>query len=463
MKLFFTKSSFFLFFITVFGAVTAKGQTTLIKGDIAFVGYIGANNLPAAADEFSFVLLRSITTGTVINFTDVGWLRNSSTTGVFNSTNIEGTSTWTSNAAYPAGTEIKVLTNASNATYAYYALGTPTTNGNAGTFTGASPMSFSVNGDAIIAYQGTAAAPTFISAIHMNVYNNGIPAEPITSTANWDGNYATANACGLPALTSVSANNFLTNGVDAIWIPGSITAEVDNARFNCTGPLTSVAQIRAAVYDVTNWTKTDGTPPGFTLPTGCNYLGLVLPIKLISFKAQNILADVQLNWSATEQTEFSHFELERSFDGVVFKYIATIAALPGAGTIDYNYSDKAALKTTVNAIYYRLKMVDVDGTKTYSHIVKLSNTKSKDFELTNFQNPLVGNKINFELLTSVNKKVAFSITDLYGRQLYKMQQDCTAGRNKIIFADNLSLSTGVYFLNIQLENEPIQSMKFVKN
>ncbi len=474
MKLTYTKKYLLLICFIIFGVNIAKGQTTLAKGDIAFTGFVG-NGASAANDQFSFVLLKNIITGTVINFTDNGWLRTSSTTGSFRSG--EGTITWTSNAAYPAGTEIKMDVNiatpfTTTATYAYYALGTPTINGSAGTATGstaAATFSFSANGDAIIAYQGTAASPTFISAIQMNVYSvaTGIPGVPggdavTTTTADWDGAFSNTNASGLPALTSVSANNFLTNGVDAIWIPGTIAAEVDNTRFNCSGPLTTIAQVKTSLFTVANWTTSDNIP-AFTLPTSCNFLGLVLPIKLISFKAQNILTDVQLNWSATDQTDFSHFELERSFDGNDFKYLTTIAALHGTGNIDYTYTDKAILKANESTIYYRLKMVDVDGKITYSDIVKLSNGKPKDFEITNFQNPLIGNKINFALLTKINQRALFSITDLFGRQLYIMQQNCNAGRNQITFPDNLSLANGIYFLNIQLDNEPKKSVKFVKN
>src|SRR5687767_11610298 len=54
----------------------AHSQTTLAAGDIAFVGYITTDdnvNGTSQNDEFSFVLLRDITAGTTINFTDFGW------------------------------------------------------------------------------------------------------------------------------------------------------------------------------------------------------------------------------------------------------------------------------------------------------------------------------------------------------------------------------------------------------
>jgi hypothetical protein len=129
----------------------------------------------------------------------------------------------------------------------------------------------------------------------MNVYSTGAGDPVTTTTTDWDGNANTVNSSGLPALTG---SNFLTNGVDALWIPGSIAPEVDNARFNCTGPLTTVAQIRTALFNVANWT-TSNDAPGFTMPTNCNYLGVFLPVQLISFQAQNNFNEVTAKWQVT--------------------------------------------------------------------------------------------------------------------------------------------------------------------
>ncbi|CAN5876861.1 hypothetical protein BH24BAC1_BH24BAC1_28330 [soil metagenome] len=56
---------------------TASAQTTLSTGDLVFVGYnasddqVNGNN---SNEKFSFVLLKDVTAGTTIFFTDFGWL-----------------------------------------------------------------------------------------------------------------------------------------------------------------------------------------------------------------------------------------------------------------------------------------------------------------------------------------------------------------------------------------------------
>jgi hypothetical protein len=217
--------------------------TTLNAGDIGFTGY----NSTSATDEFSFVLLRNIGPGTVINFTDNGWL----STNVFGVG--ESTSTWTSNAAYPAGTEIKI--SGLTATLA--------AGGSAGTVTGAA-LSLLSTGDQVLAYRGTAAAPTFISAIHMNV-------EVGSTNAAWDGAVISGNASALPT--------GLSSGVNCIWIglPGIFASEHNNAKYGLCGlpaVLGSIVALRAALNNQANWTVDDNTPSLIVLPTGCPYFGI---------------------------------------------------------------------------------------------------------------------------------------------------------------------------------------------
>ncbi|MBK6826976.1 MAG: HYR domain-containing protein [Chitinophagaceae bacterium] len=233
------------------------GATTLSAGDIAFASY-ASSYLTPAEDNFSFVLLRSVGPGTTINFTNNGWL----STNVFRAG--EETVTWTAPAGgLIAGTEIRITDLTA----------TKTGGGNAGTVTGTG-LNLNTGGDQVLAYQGAPGSPTFISAIHMNVYNAG-SGDPVTTTAAaWDGTANTSNSSALPT--------GLTTGTNCIWIgtQGIPASEFNNARYgNCSAPAVSgpVTVLRALLNNQANWIKDDNTPPSFTLPTGCNYLGTLVP------------------------------------------------------------------------------------------------------------------------------------------------------------------------------------------
>lgn len=120
----------------------------------------------------------------------------------------------------------------------------------------------------------------------------------------------------------------------------------------------------------------------------------ILPITLSSFTARAVNnKDAHLDWVTESEINGSHFELERSENGVDFEQIATIQATGDAHTAqDYSYIDENANDYTRNDVvkYYRLKMVDLDGEYKYSGIRAVNFTRSiVEFSLEIFPNPTV--------------------------------------------------------------------------
>ena len=61
----------------------------------------------------------------------------------------------------------------------------------------------------------------------------------------------------------------------------------------------------------------------------------------------------------------SHFNVQRSIDGKTFENIGSVYAKGDGG---YIYSDKVPPPSPKGLLYYRLEMVDNDGSKSYSEI-----------------------------------------------------------------------------------------------
>ena len=108
--------------------------TVLSVGDIAIVQYNSSTT-----DSFTFVFTRDVEAGTVVNFTDNGWLA----AGGFRAG--EGTLTYTAAAAVTAGTIV--------------------------TLTG---LNLDDAGDQIIAYQGDPATPTILHVVDLADGNNTV-------------------------------------------------------------------------------------------------------------------------------------------------------------------------------------------------------------------------------------------------------------------------------------------------
>lgn len=91
----------------------------------------------------------------------------------------------------------------------------------------------------------------------------------------------------------------------------------------------------------------------------------VLPLTLLEFTGQAVGAKALLKWKTAEEVNTSHFSIERSTDGQPYVAIGNVAAA-GSGASSYTFTDA----NTVNGNnYYRLKMIDIDGSFKYSPVV----------------------------------------------------------------------------------------------
>ncbi|SEJ43417.1 Por secretion system C-terminal sorting domain-containing protein [Dyadobacter koreensis] len=109
-----------------------------------------------------------------------------------------------------------------------------------------------------------------------------------------------------------------------------------------------------------------------------------LPVTLTMFEATKSENSVLLNWSTTFETNSDFFEIQRSRDGRNWSMIGTIfASHESDKTKTYSFADK-------NPFYgenlYRLKMVDQDGTFTYSRIRSL--TFGSESQIAVYPNPV---------------------------------------------------------------------------
>jgi hypothetical protein len=94
-----------------------------------------------------------------------------------------------------------------------------------------------------------------------------------------------------------------------------------------------------------------------------------LPVKLASFSAKQKEAQAHLTWTTSEETNSSHFEIQRSTDGHSWVTLENVkAANESSVTANYVASDKSPL---AGQNLYRLKMVDTDGSFAYSKIQTL--------------------------------------------------------------------------------------------
>jgi Concanavalin A-like lectin/glucanases superfamily len=185
-----------------------------------------------------------------------------------------------------------------------------------------------------------------------------------------------------------------------------------------------------------------------------------LPVKLTSFTAALYNGDVALNWQTEYEQNSSHFNVQRSTDGVNFNTIGTVQA-KGTTTIasSYQYLDNSIKTlTTGKTIFYRLHQVDKDGRSAMSSIVSVKYEPAASL-LTLLQNPAV-NDVRIQVSLQQKTDVQLTITDAMGRAATARQMTMKAGQNFTALPVHL-LAAGTYYITVTAGTKK-QTLAFIK-
>ena len=152
---------------------------------------------------------------------------------------------------------------------------------------------------------------------------------------------------------------------------------------------------------------------------------------------------LKVSWETANEINVSHFNVQRSIDGITFETIGKVNA-KGAST--YNFNDPLTTHDSrFTTLYYRLEIVDKNGALSYSEVKELSFINSS---LSIYPNPT---KDYITINGGSVKEVR--ISDVSGRLLI------TGKKNSV---DIRGLVSGVYYVAIETLNGNHAIYKFVK-
>lgn len=178
-----------------------------------------------------------------------------------------------------------------------------------------------------------------------------------------------------------------------------------------------------------------------------------LPVELSYFRAQTSQNSAELSWQTLSEVNSKSFEIEKSFDGLVFSKIGEVNAKGTTNKIsDYEYRDSEDLKPIQ---YYRLKQIDLDATYQYSNVVSLKGSLNGNVSI---YPTIARDNITISLDPNFLDKFTISIYDLVGKSL--IHQDFYNDGGPI----NVSLEgipPGIHIVNISAPQFN-QSLLFVK-
>jgi len=310
-----------------------------------------------------------------------------------------------------------------------------------------------------------------------------VSSSTVATALVWQRTIVTTTSTHFQGVMTVSAwfakVNALTSPAIAIEIKGATSP---TGSLGATVLSTSTATVSGTAG---TWQKISLS---FTIPTGTNYQKLqiairstnasgitplsfavddicmaepaagTLPIILTALKGSYANGVSSLTWSTLQESNSSHFDIERSSDGVNFTAIGKTDA-KGVSDKQTNYAFND-IRVNPGTNYYRLKLVDKDGLYQYSNVVALS-VSIKGTNVTGiYPNPFT-DKVNIAVSSEVNTQASISLFDNAGKLLAKQVSTINKGANNVVLQNLDNLARGFYIIKVQV-GDVVTTQKLIK-
>ena len=359
-------------------------------------------------------------------------------------------------------------------------------------------------------------SPGYFSATNGAVYSGASDANNINGYVKKYGNQAFTFPVGTGAdlrTLSISAPGSLTDAYATAWILGDPSGNLDPTGPNggphditsTTFPIYSVSNIgqwdwqtgidmgntgdgvgltitvsmpdltafavpvglRLVGWNGTSWVDLSGWPTASgntenstitgTMIAGISAIGIgstfwVLPLKLLSFNAKEKGCAASLNWATAEEQNTAYFEIEQSSNGNSFSKVGVVNAKGGSNNNTYAFTTSQ----TTGENYFRLKMVEKNGSFTYSAVEHVKINCNIPYGFINvYPNPVKEGFVNLNFVSGSTRAARIVLTNATGQQIITKDIAIVSGNNFIKFEMN-KIPKGLYFIQlIHVDNKAI--------
>jgi hypothetical protein len=177
-----------------------------------------------------------------------------------------------------------------------------------------------------------------------------------------------------------------------------------------------------------------------------------LPVTLKSFDAKLDNGKASLKWVSATELNFSHYAVQRSLDGKDFTDVSMVLSSgKELNNVSYAYTENVS---NVNGlVYYRLKMVDIDGKYKYSAIRILKvNTVGAALSISTYPNP-VANELRITIPSQwQDRKVVYDMFNTSGKMVkrYVAQR---ASQTEVLYLNDVN--AGSYVIRLSSGEETL--------
>lgn len=206
-----------------------------------------------------------------------------------------------------------------------------------------------------------------------------------------------------------------------------------------------------------NYANQTASPCSALAPTGSIAAGALsliglssppLPVTLVSFEARAVERQALLNWETASEDLFERFDVERSRDGYNWELLGSVTS-KGETSGRYDFIDG---QPGGGESYYRLRMIDQDGTYTLSQIRSVRFGQEEKTVL--YPNPVtVSDKLQ------LRSEFAGSITlvEIFGSDGRRVI------RSEETVIDTHQLAAGLYVVQVTYRDGSVSTHRIIKN
>ena len=183
-------------------------------------------------------------------------------------------------------------------------------------------------------------------------------------------------------------------------------------------------------------------------------------MNLLSFSGVYKNNAASLNWEADNQVNFAFYGLERSTDGTYFSnLIIKTAQNSNSGSQQYQYLDDLSSENG-NVFYYRLRMVDIDGSSKYSNVVMIRKDEKSIQGISVIPNPVSHGMATIRFKATETGTAEIRIINMAGKLVLSQKNNVYEGINSLSINNLNRLETGTYLLQV-VNDQTIMNSKFV--
>lgn len=194
--------------------------------------------------------------------------------------------------------------------------------------------------------------------------------------------------------------------------------------------------------------STGGTGLFSYIRTCRNAACTVLPVTVAAFSGRKSGNVHVLNWKSSFESNFSHYNVQRSGNGNDFLTIGRVDSKSGGNSsfeLDYGFTDP---HPAPGHNYYRLEQLDIDGKALYSKVIDLFNSNSGS--TIDIRQNDGGVLVNINIAAVKSSTATINLVDMNGWIMQTINKGIVNGNNMVpVRLDNVA--KGIYLVQVYEE------------